>query len=161
MVKNKEEELVNLRNSLIEDIRGIKLFDNKKSLEAGIFTGKKGLRVLFEEILESKKSISWLASRLQFKEIFGQYFELWHKKRAENGISQRSVWPISFKNKLMKRKLLTYKFVDDRFTSPTTTVIYGDNCLFIQWSKEPLAIKIQNKEIAKSHLNYFNMLWYS
>ena len=161
LVKNKEEEFINLKNSLIEDIRGIKFLDNKKSLEAGIFTGKKGLRMLFEEILENKKPISWLASQLQFKEIFGPYFELWHKKRAENGISQRSVWPIRFKDKLIKRKLLKYKFVDNKFTSPTTTVIYGDNCLLIQWSKEPLAIKIQNKEIAKSHLNYFNMLWNS
>lgn len=161
LVKSKEDDIVSLRKSLIDDIKGIRLVDKQKPLEASIFVGKKGLRMLFEEILENKKSISWLASQLQFKELFGPYFELWHRKRIQNGIAQRSIWSISFKNKLMKRKLLKYKFIDDKFTSPTATVIYGDNCLFIQWSKEPIAIKIQNKEIAQSHLNYFNMLWHS
>ncbi|MBI2106682.1 hypothetical protein HYT57_01745 [Candidatus Woesearchaeota archaeon] len=161
LIRNKEQDFANLRKSLIDDIKGIKPADNKIPLEASIFVGKKGLRMLFEEILENRNPVSWVASQLQFKEFFGPYFELWHKNRAKKRIIQRSIWPISFKDKLMRRKLLKYKFINDKFTSPTTTVIYGDNCLFIQWSKEPIAIKIHNKEIAKSHLNYFNMLWHS
>lgn len=27
------------------------------------------------------------------------------------------------------------------------------------WSDNPLAIKIENSEIARSHTNYFNMMW--
>ncbi|GAG12646.1 unnamed protein product, partial [marine sediment metagenome] len=141
------------------DINNLKVIPDKKSLEANIFVGKKGLRMLYEEILETQKSISLIAAELQFKKLFGPYFELWHKKRIERKIKQRTIIPQSFKTKLKKRNLLKYKFVDNKFTNPTTTIIYGDNCLFIQWSKEPIAIKIQNKEIVKSHLNYFNMLW--
>ena len=100
-----------------------------------------------------------MAAELQFKQIFGPYFELWHKKRIEKRINQRSIFPKSFREKIKERRLLEYKFVDDKFTNPTTTIIYNDNCLFIQWSKEPIAIKINNKEIVKSHLNYFNILW--
>ena len=43
--------------------------------------------------------------------------------------------------------------------NPTTTIIYGDTVLFIQWSDDILAIKINNENIANSHLNYFNLLW--
>ena len=60
---------------------------------------------------------------------------------------------------LIDRRDVKIEFVDNKYTNPTTTILYGNNCVFIQWSKEPIAIKIQNKDLAKSHLNYFNMLW--
>lgn len=159
LIKEREEEFKKIKDGLIDDIHNFKITPDKKSLEANVFIGKKGLRMIFEDILEVGKPISLIASELQFKELFGPYFELWHKERIEKGIKQRSIFSKNFKRGLEKRELLEYKFVDNKFTSPTTTIIYGDNCLFIQWSKEPIAIKIENKEIAKSHMNYFNMLW--
>ena len=117
--------------------------------------------MIFEEILKVKRPISIIASNWQFKEFFGPYFELWHKERIEKKIIQRSIFPRKFKGKLEKREFLEYRFVDDHFTNPTTTIIYGDSCAFIQWTKDPIAVKIHNKEISKSHLNYFEMLWNS
>ncbi len=159
LIKEKEEEIEKAKNQLVNDLKKIEPNQDKKSLEAGIFTGKKGLRVIFEEILKERKPISLIAAEFQFKEVLGSYFELWHKKRVQQKIEQRSIFPRDYKLKLKKKEFLTYKFVDNSYTNPTTTIIYGDNCVFIQWVKEPIAIKIHNKEIAKSHLNYFNMLW--
>jgi HTH-type transcriptional regulator, sugar sensing transcriptional regulator len=163
LIKEKEDQLSITKKNISVEIKKLKKQINplKNSLEANIFTGKKGLRTIFEDILETKKPISLIAANLQFKELFGGYFELWHKIRIQNKISQRSIFPKSLKSKLKQRKLLKYKFVDDKFTNPTTTIIYGDNCLLIQWGKEPLAIRINDKEITKSHLNYFEMLWES
>ena len=162
MVHEKEEELRLTKNDLLSDIREMQTTKkDAKTLEATIFVGKKGLRMIFEEILKTKKPISLIAAQLQFKEFFGSYFELWHTQRIEKGIKQRSIFSHRFKDRLEKRGLLEYRFVDDKFVNPTTAIIYGDTCLFIQWSKEPTAIKMQNKEIAKSHLNYFNQLWAS
>ena len=157
LVKDKEEEIIKTKDALLKDIKRLKSVTTDRPLEANIYVGKKGLRVLFEEILETGKTISLIASELQFKRLFGPYFELWHKKRTERRIQQRSIFPKRLKGKLKNRALLRYRFTD--YTNPTTTIIYGNNSLFIQWSKEPIAIKIQNKEITKSHLNYFNMLW--
>ncbi len=160
LINEKEEELKATKNTLISEITQIKLIKIKKqNLEANIFTGKKGLRMIFEEILDAKTPISLIASKLQFQEVFGPYFELWHKQRIEKRITQRSIFPLQLKGKIEKRELLGYKFVESNFTNPTTTILYGDNCLFVEWSEEPIAIKIHNKEIAKSHLNYFEILW--
>jgi len=162
LIKEREDEFKITKNNILEDIRSLNQIKSEKiPLEANVFTGKKGLRMIFEDILETKKAISLIAAELQFKEFFGPYFELWHKERIEKRMSQRTIFSKKFKGKLERRKLLEYKFVDNKYTNPTTTILYGDNCVFIQWSKEPIAIKIQNKEIAKSHLNYFNMLWNS
>ncbi len=159
LLKEREEEFIRTKQSLLRDINNFQVDPAKSSLEANVYVGKKGLRMLYEKILEAQKPISLIAAELQFRKLFGPYFELWHKKRIEKKIKQRSIIPASFQGKLKKWGFLKYKFVDNKFTNPTTTIIYGDNCLFIQWSKDPIAIKIQNKEIAKSHLNYFNMLW--
>lgn len=162
LVSLKEEEFAHIKEQLLSDIKRFKVAQKHKNpLEANIFAGKKGLRIIFEEILDEGKPISIIASQLQFKDLFGAYFELWHKRRAQMKIKQRSIFPYKFKDKLEEKPLLEYKFVDNKFTNPTTTIIYGDNCLFIQWSKDPIAIKIQNKSITKSHLNYFNILWNS
>jgi len=159
LVKEREEEIIKTKNQILREINKLEVNQKKQSLEANIFVGKKGLRMIFDEILGTRKNISLIASELQFKKIFGPYFELWHKKRIHLGINQRSIFPKEFKTRLKNRELLSYKFMDNKYTNPTTTIIYGYTCILIQWSKEPLAIKINSEEIIKSHLNYFNMLW--
>ncbi len=173
LIKEKEEEFQEDKKQVFDYLNKLKkLGPDSKSLEANVFVGRKGLRMIFEDMLETKKPISLLgASKVPFKIFFGPYFELWHKRRIENNISQRSIFPERVKNNLLefkrklkkinKKTLIEYKFIDDKFMSPAATFIYGDKSVSIQWSKEPIAIKIKNKEIAKSHLNYFNMLWNS
>ena len=162
LVEGKEEELKAVKKDLLDDIGALKeIKPIKKCLEATVFVGKKGLRMVFEEILDEMKPISIIAAELQFKEFFGHYFSHWHRRRIKRGIAQRSIFPTKFRRELEKRDLLKYKFVDNKFTNPTTTIIYGDCCVFIEWSEEPVAIRVRNKSVSKSHLNYFNMLWNS
>lgn len=160
LIQEKEEELAAARRNLLEEIKEVKASKIELApLEATIGVGKKGLRMIFEEILETRKPIALMASKLQFKELFGPYFELWHKRRIGYKTKQRTIISELFRRKIVARKFLEYKFIANKLISPTTIIIYGDTCVFIQWSKEPLAIKVKNTEIAKSHLNYFNLLW--
>ncbi|MBS3122169.1 DUF2250 domain-containing protein, partial [Candidatus Woesearchaeota archaeon] len=105
IIKEKEDEIAKSKNQILKEINRLSMNQHKPSLEANIFVGKTGLRMIFEEILELNKPISLIAAQLQFKELFGPYFELWHKKRIERGISQRSIFPNNLKSKLKERKL--------------------------------------------------------
>ncbi|MBI2572263.1 hypothetical protein HYV86_00220 [Candidatus Woesearchaeota archaeon] len=158
ILEQKKQDLDTTKKKLQEEIKSLTSL-NKNHLEAGIYVGKKGLRMLFEDILETEKPISLIAAQLQFKEFFGPYFELWHKQRAEKKIAMRSIFPKSMKSKLTQRPCLQYKFVSGQFTNPTTTIIYANNCVLIEWGDEPVAIKIQSEKIVKTHLNYFNLIW--
>ena len=153
-IKYKEIELNELK-SYIQRLTS----PSAARLEASIFVGKNGLRMLFEEMLEAKKPIALIAAELQLKKLFGPYFELWHKQRIERGISQRSIFPKKFKKILENRPLLEYRFVEDQFTNPTTTILFGNTVFFISWAKEPVAVRIDDAEIARSHLNHFDLLW--
>jgi len=157
-VREREDELKVIKKELKKHLDNIDA--PPQQMEASIFVGKKGIRMLFEEMLEVQKPIALIASQLQFKKLFGPYFELWHKKRIDRKILQRSIFSEKQKKSLKKRKYLQYKFVNDEYLNPSTTIIYGDTVVLIEWSTEPLAIRIQNRSIAKSHLNYFNMLWH-
>lgn len=167
--KQKENELKQVTKQIYKDFKSINHIKDIKPLEAKIYVGKKGLRTIFEEMLTLRKPISLMGSRLQFRDVLGPYQELWHKRRMKKNILERAIFSKrvkkkieNFKNKIKvhsKRDLYQVKFVDDKIISPSGTFIYGDNCVFIQWSDEPIAIKIQNNKITKSHLNHFNTLW--
>ncbi|MBI4210857.1 MAG: hypothetical protein HY544_05110 [Candidatus Diapherotrites archaeon] len=161
LVEEKEADVERTRRALLKDIIELKKSAPKvkESLEAGIFVGRKALKSIFEEMLDAGEPLSFLAANLQFRYFFGAYFWQWHKKRASLGIIQRTIFPESVRKDVKPPELWERKFVGNGYTSPTTTIVYGDNCLFIQWTKEPLAIKIENAGIARSHQNYFNALW--
>jgi len=163
LLKEKESDFKKTQDSFLSDIRKIKktLPTSKRSLEASIFVGRKGLKSIFEDILETGKSISILAAELQLRKNLGAYFVRWHAKRAEKKIRHRAIFAKKVKKNLTVFKLMKVKFVDDEYVNPSTTIIYGNNVVFIQWTDNPFAIKIPNKEIAKSHLNYFNLIWNS
>jgi len=101
LIKEKEENFRKTKASILEDIKTLnQIKSDKIPLEATIFVGKKGLRMIFEEIIGAKKPISLIAADLQFRKFFGPYFELWHKERIEARIPQRTIFPSKFKGKL-------------------------------------------------------------
>ncbi|NQZ84855.1 MAG: TrmB family transcriptional regulator [Nanoarchaeales archaeon] len=161
-VEEKKKELKNSQKIILKEFDSILKQNSTKNkpLDASIFMGKKGLKLVFEDMLIKKQPISIIAAKsLQLRSFLGPYFLLWHKKREKLQINQRSLFPKSLKGKVdHKSKYFSYKLIDT-FDNPTTTIIYADTCLLIQWSQEPLVIKIQNQEIAKTHQNYFDSLW--
>lgn len=156
LVDQRKENLEALRNNINHEISTTK-FTAHQSLEANIFVGKKGLRMLFEEMLEIGQPIYLIAAQLQFQKVFGPYFELWHKKREQKKISMYSIFPLSYKIRLKQRPYLQYSFISK--INPTTTILYGNNCIFIEWADELLAIRITSPKIVESHRNYFKLLW--
>lgn len=158
LIREKTYALNDARKSIStykSKLKGIR----KRPLEATIFTGKKGLRILFEEMLDKRKPIYVIASKLQIKEIFGPYHKLWHKERIKRKIMQYTILPEKYEKLIPEREYHKCKFINPKFTSPTATWLYGDICLLIQWKKEPVAVRLQDKEIVQSHKNYFSMLW--
>jgi len=162
-VAEKHKEFEKNKSNLFSEIN--KLEKNtpkeKQSLEASIFVGKTGLKSIFEEILETEKPIAILAAELQLRKFFGAYFFQWHNRRVKKKIKHRAIFAKKVKKDLVIFKLMKVKFVDNEYVNPSTTIIYGNNVVLIHWSSNPFAIKIPNKETAKSHLNYFNLIWNS
>ena len=65
IINQRESELNNLKNEILVDVENLKKWGIvTKPLEATVFTGKKGLRILFDDIIELKKPIALIAAEL-------------------------------------------------------------------------------------------------
>jgi len=56
-------------------------------------------------------------------------------------------------------KLFEAKYIPDEFSTPATTIIYGDKVIIIVWGDQPIATQIRSEKVAKSYLTNFNLLW--
>ena len=51
------------------------------------------------------------------------------------------------------------KFISEEYDFPSTIMIYVDKVVTIVWSEMPFGFMIKSKEVVKSNLNFFNILW--
>src|SRR3989344_3901787 len=129
LLKIKEDEFRSQKENFLSSIKELSKIAPPKNekVDAGIFSGRDGLKMIFEEMLELEKPIAFFAAKLQFSTFFGSYYNQWHMRRAKKQIIQRTIFPENVrheKNKQISIKLRKVRFVDDEFTSPTTTVIF-------------------------------------
>ena len=127
--------------------------------EAGIFKGKLGIKTVLKEALNSKTEIINYGSGGFFPEYYKEYYSTWESERLKKRIKMRILASITVKGKVPKKKLQEFKYVTTNFTNLTSTFVFDNKVAFLIWTNSPLAILIENKELAESHRNYFEELW--
>ncbi|MEA3329133.1 MAG: hypothetical protein U9Q06_00125 [Nanoarchaeota archaeon] len=48
--------------------------------------------------------------------------------------------------------------MDEKYSSPVTFSCYGNKVAIFFWSEIPMIVRVENKDIAKSFQNHFNLL---
>jgi len=134
---------------------------SKEEQEGTIYKGKKGLKSIFEDILKEKKEWFVFGATGQFKEIFHAYFIHFHNKRTKLKIPLKIIFNEEIKKQKREKelKLCKIKYLPNSYISPSTTYIYNDKIVIINWSTEPLAFLMKSKQIANSYRNFFKILW--
>ncbi len=131
----------------------------KEKEETNFYTGKNGLKTVFEDQLAIGKEILILGASPIAYEMLEFYFHWFDKRRVERKIKTR----IIFNKSEGKKKRIPYseiKYLPQKYSSPLAVNIYGRKVALILWSKEkPLAIVIKNEEIASGYRKYFELLW--
>jgi len=136
-----------------------------KKSEAKIFTGFEGLKTANEDIINSlKREEEWLSMGLSAQpESWEIYFNKKQIERAKKGIIQKHLINEKYKSLYHKRKNLPhteFRFLSKELEMPTSTEIYANKVLiFILIPENPMAIMIENKEVAESFRKYFYILW--
>ena len=121
-----------------------------------VYEGKKGLKTIMGDLLKSKTEILTIASNKNLKSLFEYYFPNFVKRRIKQGIKTKLLTD----EKVLTKELIEYKYLPKSFDFKTANYIYKDKFAIISLSqKEPIGIIIEDKEIAKSQRNQFNLLW--
>ena len=135
----------------------------KQEEEAMIFKGRKGIKSVLNDIIKSSKSYVAFGSSGKFMEIMKYDFTLFQNQKKELKIFSRIIQAESArKNKELQRvAYANFRYLPDKFVSPTTTIVYGNKVAIIVWSTVPIANVISSKLAADSFSNYFEVLWKS
>ena len=131
-----------------------------------VYEGKEGMKAVMNDILKSKVTefFAYGSSRSSW-EVIPTFMHHWHNERIKQKIMMNVLYnnTKATKEKIKKAKeslqYVKYKLMPIELESPTAFVIYGDKVVLQSWTKEPFAVMIENKEMAKNHKKYFEALW--
>ena len=140
---------------------------SKEEQEVELLSGIKGLQVLFKEQIEimNKGEICYVigGTRGTNEEALQSFFQKIHLLREEKGIKTKMLF--NNKQKSTTENLYSskkYKDTETRYiehTAPVAINIYKNKTIILIFGKSISAISITSKEVAKSFIEYFELLW--
>ncbi len=149
LLKEKEEQV----RSVLPDLEQLKS-PQKEGPKVELFSSKKGVRTALNLVLRERKEVLIHGSLSPFMKTMESYFTIWNQRRTKEKI---------------KAKILTSEHVEVPFAeidilseeekSATTTFTFGDKIIIAVWSDIPVAILIEDKDIAKENSAFFNNQW--
>jgi hypothetical protein len=129
--------------------------------EARVFMGKEGIKSILEDILNLKKDFVAFGAEGKFKDIYKWYFSNWQKRRTKLKINYKVIYNDKLKGKrpTQEQRLVEARFLPRKYEFPATTIVYEDKVAILLWDTNPIGFVIESKEIVKSFLSYFELLW--
>ncbi|MDP1695158.1 MAG: helix-turn-helix domain-containing protein [Candidatus Woesearchaeota archaeon] len=142
---------------------------SKEEQEVELISGLKGLELIFKEQIEAmhKGDTCYVIGGTKGvdEEIVQAFFEKVHIWRREKGIKTKMLFNLSQKEST-ERLYSSKKYPDTttryiRHTSPVAINVYKNKTIIIIFGKKMSAISIKSADVAKSFIEYFNLLWTS
>lgn len=152
------EKLREREHEFQEALPGLKdLYEKtKEKQETNFYTGREGLKTIFQDQLEGSKEVLILGASHSAFEVLPFYFKWYDIDRQKKKIKVRIIASEQLKKKI---PLAEIHYLPQKYASPLAINIYKDKVAMILWKKEPLAIVIKNLEIAESYKKYFELMW--
>jgi sugar-specific transcriptional regulator TrmB len=161
------KEYLKEKESLVDEVLpGLKeMFKLKEEKsQVSMYRGVKGLKAVFEDILEEARNSENLVidSQGQFREKMPFYAPHYLKCLEKNKIKVRRLVRKGKEKKIHHSKTTIIRFFPGNISeTPITTNIYSDKIALILWTDVPEAVVIKNKAAHDAYKDYFEMLWKS
>lgn len=160
-LKNYLKEKEELVDSVIVGLKGMYNNTEEKS-QVNMFKGLKGIKTVFDDILNSAKGKENLVidSSGKFEEKMPYYLPHFVKGLEKEKIKVRHIARRDKQATLHPSKTTDVRFFPKVVGEQTiTTNIYADKIAFILWTDVPEAVIIKNKAAAEAYRSYFEILW--
>lgn len=167
LVIEKEQETKEQRQ-FVESIlpQLISLSHDKDRPKIQYFTGKEGVKAIFEDLLTSGEVKDYYIGSLEkVVDIVGErYMKNWMHRRVEAGIFSYGVRikteELPARAYRSSRKMMReIRFAPKDFESPQYIAIYGDNVAMISSKGEGFGLIIKSNDLAKTQKSLFDVLW--
>mgnify|MGYP001614294406 CR=1 FL=1 len=137
-------------------------FESLWNQETRVVKGMDAIKIIFEELLESKHC-DFIGARGYFVgRSPKKYIDDWERRAIKNGFTMRNIVDKETKG----HRITTFPFAQTKYIIPkefsTLSVfwIYNNKVVISNWTqKEPIAIVIENKHLYKMYKEQFELLW--
>lgn len=135
----------------------------KKGYEIKLFKGFKGIQTaMFEALQEltSKDEILVMGIISTKEKQYNILWQRWHKHRIKKKINCKAIFSdkgTEYYNLFKKMPFTQVKVL--KGITPSAIDIMADKVLIFTYGKEPSCLSIDNPEIAKSFITFFETLW--
>lgn len=162
-LEEKEGEVREKRQTLEEIVPELEMKRtmSREQQEATVYTGRKGLKTVAEDVLREGKELLVFGAEGEFMKIFRYYSRNWHRRRAQSRIPLK----IIYSEKLRKEKsgeqipVAEMRFNPMLYDTPATTWVYGEKVAVILWSDHPVVTVIRSGKASKSYRQFFREMW--
>ena len=129
-----------------------------KQTNVQVYTGKHGLTVAFNDILNTAKEYLVYGGTGNFSKLVPSYQKFFQAERITRKIKQKNLW---FGVKLREDNAYeTTKYLDPNNNLPFSFIIYNEKVLINLFEEEPnVSILIESKTMAQACKNFFDDLW--
>ncbi len=122
-----------------------------------LYKGKEGLKSVLLDVLHTNKDYCVMGSIKQFETILEFALPQFLQKIEKLGIKERVI--CDKKEKVIKIKTGTYKYLDPEQLFPSSFWIYGERVAIFVWNPPYYVTLIKSREVAKTYQNYFEHFW--
>ena len=162
-LKNYLKEKEELVDSVLLNLKDMYKNTEEKS-QVNMFKGLKGIKTVFDDILNSAKNGENLVidSSGKFEEKMPYYLPHFIKGLEKNKIKIRHIARRDKEKTLHPSKTTNVRYFPKIVGEQTiTTNIYADKVALILWTDVPEAVIIKNKAAYEAYKSYFEVLWAS
>jgi len=160
-LKNYLKEKEELVDSVLMGLKDMYKSTEEKS-QVNMFKGLKGIKTVFDDILNSAKNGENLVidSSGKFEEKMPYYLPHFIKGLEKNKIKIRHIARRDREKTLHPSKTTNVRYFPKIVGEQTiTTNIYADKVALILWTGVPEAVIIKNKAAYEAYKSYFEVLW--
>lgn len=158
-----EEKQKNIRKAteLVPQLKSMQKVEDRPQVK--FYEGIEGIRQVYEDTLTSTETIRAYASVDDVQTTLTNYFPAYYRRRADNGISIRAIFP----DTPVSRERQTHNQTEARESAlvPASTFhfhpeinVYDNKVMIASW-REKLGIIIESAEIADAMKKIFELAW--
>lgn len=160
LLKENEEEILSQLKKKEGEVKEIiptllKLRKPKEKIpQVELYSTKKGIKTVLNLILKENKDLYIYGSILHFKNVMEHFYEIWNKQRVKSKIKTKVLTP-----DIIDLENVEIDYLSEEHKTNTTTFTFVNKIIVVLWSKLPVAILTESKEVAESNIHFFNALW--
>lgn len=163
LIEKQEAEI----EQLIPELTSVKA-ESEDKINSQIYEGLNGIKTVYHKILETLQQGETqyiIGAPRVGNELVEGFLLDWHKKRIKKGIRCKYIYDSNVRDfgKVRENMPLTeVKYLPDGRVSPVWIEIFGDYVITCHIKRHNAVLfLIKDKEIAKSYLDYFSLIWKS